>query len=91
MRKEGENAPHFVAYRNYLGNTQFSGLLIPKIAKIKDVNEKGKVRAKFSVGVKDPSTGKYELEFVQVQFLNEGDRQVFSKVYRQLNNLDQTQ
>ena len=66
LKKESDAAPHFIAFRNYLGNTQFSGLLLPKIAKIKDLNEKGKVRSKFTVGVKDPATGKYELEFVQV-------------------------
>jgi hypothetical protein len=53
---------HFIVYRNYLGQTHFSSLVLKKVAKIKDVNEKSKIRSKFSVGVKD--SGKYKLEYV---------------------------
>jgi len=76
--KKIQDAPHFIAYRNYLGNTQFSGIIAKKLAKIRDVDEKGKIRSKFAVGVKEPATGKYELEYVQIRFFTESDRQVFT-------------
>ncbi len=34
-----EVSPHFLVYRNYLGNTHFSSIVVSKIAKIKDVND----------------------------------------------------
>jgi uncharacterized radical SAM superfamily protein len=62
---------------------------LKKVAKIKDVNEKSKIRSKFSVGVKDLSSGKYEVEYVEVQFFSEDDRKVFTRVYKQVAGINE--
>lgn len=85
--QSGDDTPHFLAYRNYLGSTQFTSLIVKKSAKIKDEDVNGKIRSKFAVGVKDPATGKYELEYVQIRFFTEADRQVFTQVYKKLAGL----
>lgn len=72
-----------MVYRNYLGNTQFSAIVNQKIAKLKQTDENGKVRAKVAVAVKDPETGKYDQEFIQIRFFTEADREVFSKIFKE--------
>ena len=70
------NNAYFLVYRNYLGATQFSGLIQAKITKVKAM-EKGK--AKIIVAVRDAVSKKYEVEHCEVKFTGEGDRDGFVK------------
>lgn len=70
-----DQAPHFLAYRNYLGKTHFSSVINKKLAKIKEINEKAnRYKVKIAVAVKDLETSKYEAEYVIIKFITENDR-----------------
>ena len=84
----------FLVFRNFIGVNQFSGLVNPKISKVKellpDEHSSGKahankLKAKASLCVKD-TNGKYEVEHVEITFLNDQDRQLFVKAFNQVVN-----
>ena len=72
-----------MVFRSFLGANLFSGVINPKISKVKELlpsehsNGKAhahKLKAKAAVAVKDPQTGKFEVEFCEITFMNEADR-----------------
>lgn len=55
----GQNA-HYLVFRNFMGQTLFSALINPKVAKIKEINTKEhRYKVKVAVACKDPQTKQY--------------------------------
>ena len=51
---------YYLAFRNFLGSTLFSGLINPKVAKIREITDKPqKFKVKVAVACKDPTTKQY--------------------------------
>lgn len=72
---------YYLVYRNFLGANQFSGLI--SSARIKEVNEKpGKIQAKAALLQRE--AGKLAPVHLMINFITEGDRQTFIKVFSSL-------
>ena len=66
---------HFLVFRDFLGNPQFTSVINKKIGKIKEITEKkNKFKVKVAVMVKDLESKKYETEFAQIKFITEADK-----------------
>jgi hypothetical protein len=73
----------FVVYRNFLGATQFSGVITPGISKIKNLNDKpGKHRVKVALSYKDAS-GSKEVH-IELKFITESEKDTFISVFESL-------
>lgn len=90
---EKVGAVHCLVFRSFLGANLFSGVINPKISKVKELtpeeHSNGKKKAslckgKASVAVKDPQTGKFEVEHCEITFANEADRALFTRTFSQL-------
>lgn len=87
MKQESDESQttYFIAYRNFLGATLFSGLINKSVAKIKEINEKqNKFKVKAAVVCKDFSTRKYVPEYLEIRFSNDNDRKAFIKVFSEV-------
>jgi hypothetical protein len=70
----------YLVYRNFLGVTQFSGVISEKINLAKIVEKDGKFKVKIAAGAKD-NEGKLYIEHLMVNFLGEADRTTFMNVH----------
>lgn len=53
------------------------------MAKFKELTDKkNKFRVKLAVGVKDLDSKKYEVEYVEIGFNNESDKQLFTQIFK---------
>jgi len=75
----------YLVYRNFLGVTQFSGVISEKINLAKIVEKDGKFKVKIAAGAKD-NEGKFYIEHLMVNFLGEADRTTFMNVHSELFN-----
>ena len=55
--EDNKEPTHYLVFRSFMGATLFSGLINPKVSKIKELNDKEcSYKVKVAVACKDPST-----------------------------------
>eukprot|EP00347_Sterkiella_histriomuscorum_P021742 403332924 len=80
--------PHYLVYRNFLGATQFTSLIVKNQAKIRELNEKpNKFQVKIAVSVRNPTSKKYEQEHVKISFITDAERQMFINLFKEVANV----
>ena len=82
LKDEKASSPIVLVYRNFMGMTQFSGVINQSISKLKELNDKpNKFRVKMVVAVKNPLNNKFESEHLEISFLTAQDRETFLTVF----------